>query len=104
MCLQDLSSILALALQCHSVFDISHFFLIVLDPFVPLSTMLIQNVSFSSVYDVFIYIFCQIFVDLVPFLLLLIGNKRLLSLQFVGSFFNADHFLVTYHSNPMSQR
>ena len=63
----DVSSILALALHCHSVFDISHFFIIVLDPFVPLSTIMIQNVSFFSGYDVFIYIFCQIFVDLVPF-------------------------------------
>merc|ERR1712004_711726 len=32
------------------------------------------------------------------FLLLLIGNKRLLSLQFVDSSFNADHLLVPYHS------
>ena len=49
------------------IFDMSHFFMIVSDPFVHLSTMLIQDVSFSSGYDVFIYIFCQIFVDFVPF-------------------------------------
>ena len=91
MCLQDLSSILALALHCHSVFDISHFFIIVLDPFVPLSTIMIQNVSFFlDMMSSFIYF--------VKYLLI-----SSLFLQFVDSSFNADHLLVPYHSSPMSQ-
>ena len=103
MCLQDLSSILALALHCHSVFDISHFFIIVLDPFVPLSTIMIQNVSFFlDMMSSFIYFVKYLLISSL-FLLPLIGNKRLLSLQFVDSSFNTDHLLVPYHSSPMSQ-